>query len=163
MTKQTKAPQKAPEAPEAAVEELAALSIRELADRFRIEPQTDPHSDREFFLWDNMFTRTEDGLPLPNYTVQETAKVFFGKGSDWLRWRYRPATHFPDGYFVLDGVVLRPKRTESGNRYYTLADIERMAHALVENNAIDGEHLLIIIHMLLLQARLHRVIREPEA
>ncbi len=138
-------------------QELAAIPFSDLAERYGIQPQVDENG-REFFTWDNMFQRDGEGMPLPRYTVQETAKLFFAKGPDWLRWRYRPANHYPSGYFVLDGTVLDPKRTEKGNRYYTLADIERMAHALVENNAIDGEQLSVIIQIVLLQARLHRVI-----
>ncbi len=130
---------------------------------FGVIPQRDPVTGYKFFLWDTMFPRNGAGMPRPVYTVQETAKLFFGKGSDWLRWRYRPdkAGIYPDGYFVLNGVVLEPKRTEKDNRYYTLADIERMAYALVENNAIDADHLSVIIQLVLLQARLYQVIGEP--
>jgi DNA-binding transcriptional MerR regulator len=62
---------------------------------------------------------------------------------------------------VLNGLLLEPKRTEKGNRYYTLADIERMAHALVQNNAIDGDQLNVVIQLVLLEARLYHVIGEP--
>lgn len=140
-------------------EGLVAIPFSDLAQRFGLEPQEDPETGREFFLWDSMFDRNSEGLPLPFYTVQETSKLFFGKGSDWLRWRYRPATNHPEGYFTLDDLKLEPKRTEKGNRYYTLADIERMAHALAENNAIDGERLSVIIQLILLQAQLHKVIK----
>jgi hypothetical protein len=149
--------------PQGAAEPLVAIPFSDLAERFGLIPQEDPKTGMVFFLWDNMFHRTEDGIPIPNYTVQETAKVFFGRGPDWLRWRYRPANNYPDGYFVLKGTILEAKRTESGNRYYTLADIERMAHALVENNAIDGQQLSIILQLILLQARLHRVIKDVPA
>jgi hypothetical protein len=159
MSDSTQEPRKGPEEAEG----LVAIPFSDLAERFGLKPQKDPETGREFFLWDSMFNRTEDGTPLPAYTVQETAKVFFGRGPDWLRWRYRPATHYPQGYFVLDGTILEPKRTPKGNRYYTLADIERMAHALVENNAIDGEQLSIILQLVLLQARLHRVIKDVPA
>lgn len=129
---------------------------------FGITPQKDPKLGLSFFLWDNMFPTTTNGMPRPIYTVQETAKLFFGKGSDWLRWRYRAAEpNYPNGYFVLNGIVLEPKRTEKGNRYYTLADIERMAYALVENHAIDPDHLAVVLQLVLLQARLYRVIGEP--
>lgn len=137
-----------------------AVPFSDLADRFGLVPQEDPETGMVFFLWDHMFGQNANGIPQPAYTVQETSKFFFGRGSDWLRWRYRPATDYPDGYFVLKGVILEPKRTETGNRYYTLADIERMAHALAENDAIDGEQLSVIIQLVLLQARVHRVIKE---
>lgn len=129
---------------------------------FGTRPQEDPELGLSFFLWDNMFPIAGSGMPRPSYTVQETAKLFFGKGSDWLRWRYREAPHYPQGYFVLNGVSLEPKRTEKGNRYYTLADIERMAYALVENHAIDPEHLSVVIQLVLLEARLYHIIGQPE-
>lgn len=144
-----------------AAEGLAVVSFSELTLKYNIKAQKDPGSDRMFFMWDHMFELNEPGQPLPAYTVQETAKLFFGMGPDWLRWRYRPAKSFPQGYFVLDDVVLEPKRTSTGNRYYTLADVERMAHALVENGAIDGAKFSIILQLVLLQAVLHRVIEEP--
>lgn len=143
-------------------EGLVAIPFSDLAQRYGLEPQEDPEVGLSFFLWDSMFERDKDGLPFPNYTVQETSKLFFGKSSDWLRWRYRPANNYPDGYFMLGDTRLEPKRTESGNRYYTLADIERMAHALAKNNAIDGAQLSIILQIVLLQARLHRVIKDVE-
>lgn len=129
---------------------------------FGVKPQKDPKFNMSFYLWDTMFPKSESGMPSPTYTVQETAKLFFGKGSDWLRWRYREAPNYPNGYFVLNGIVLEPKRTEAGNRYYTLADIERMAHALVENHAIDPEQLVYIIQMVLMQAKINHIIGEPE-
>jgi hypothetical protein len=131
-------------------------------ESFGLAPQEDPKIGLSFYLWDTMFPKSGTGMPRPSYTVQETAKLFFGKGSDWLRWRYRAAEpHYPQGYFVLNGLLLEPKRTEKGNRFYTLADIERMAYALVQNNAIDGEQLSVVIQLVLLEARLYRVIGEP--
>ena len=149
--------------PQEEAEGLVAIPFSDLAERFGLEPQEDPETGREFFLWDSMCIRNDEGQPLPAYTVQETAKVFFGRGPDWLRWRYRPAREYPHGYFVLDNVILEPKRTEKGNRYYTLADIERMAHALAENNAIDGEQLSVILQLVLLQARVHGIIKSTPA
>jgi hypothetical protein len=148
-----------PETPEGGQVTFSLDSI----ESFGLEPQEDPGIGLSFYLWDTMFPKTGSGIPVPSYTVQETAKLFFGKGSDWLRWRYRPdkSGAYPHGYFVLNGVELEPKRTEMGNRYYTLADIERMAYALVENNAIDGDHLSVVLQIVLLEARLYRVIGEP--
>jgi len=106
----------------------------------------------------------------PNYSVQEVSKFFFGKNSDWLRWRYEsdervskktgmvttPARH-PQGFFVLDGVPLEPKRdSRAGYRYYTLADVERMAHALAQNGALDGYELLHTLRMVKLSADMWR-------
>lgn len=135
----------------------AVVPFSDFAERFGIEPQTDPETGRTFFLWDDMFQLSNSGLPYPNFAVQETAKCFFGKGPDWLRWRYRAASDYPDGYFVLDNVILLPKRTKKDLRYYTLADIERMAHALAINGAIDGEMLSNILEIVLQVAKLYDV------
>jgi hypothetical protein len=125
-----------------------------------IEPRQDPDTGLWFYLWDNMFDQDETGKPKPTFGAQETARVFFGKGADWLRWRYRPSDsgNYPDGYFVLNGVVLEPKRTPAGQRYYTLADIERMAHALASNEAIDGERVATIVAITLWVARLYEIV-----
>lgn len=105
---------------------------------------------------DSMFRPDKDGLLTPHFSVQEVAKFFFGNGPDWLRWRMRPddkrikhedgtveVVHgkYPEGYFVLDGEVMEFKRTSAGARYFTLADIERMAHALAQGDHIDGAQL----------------------
>lgn len=155
MSDETQEPQ---EVTEERTDGLFAVPFSDLAEKFGLTPQEDPESGLAFFLWDSMFPLNTEGQPLPAYTVQEASKVFFGRGPDWLRWRYRPAREYPHGYFVLGDVILEPKRTATGNRYYTLADIERMAHALAENNAIDGEQLSVIIQLVLLQARVHRII-----
>jgi len=133
-----------------------------LSERFGVELQEDPATGRKFFLWDDMFQMTPQGMPLPNFSVQEAAKSFFARSSDWLRWRYREAKEFPDGYFVLDGVVLEPKRNPKGQRYYTLADIERMAHALAQTGAIDGEMFANIMETVLNVARLYEVFDRSE-
>lgn len=86
-------------------------------------------------------------LPTPTYTVQEAAKFFFGKGADWLRWRSKKTPENPEGFFILDGKPLPDHRTDAGFRYYTLADIERMAHALAQNGGIDGGTLNTIVKL----------------
>lgn len=143
-------------------EGLVTFSLEGLVEEFGLQAQEDPETGRSFYLWDDMFPLDDEGQPVPSYTVQEAAKVFFARGSDWLRWRYRPATHYPQGYFVLGDVILEPKRTPKGFRYYTLADIERMARALAENHAIDGAQLSVILRLVILQARLHRVIEDVQ-
>ena len=69
----------------------------------------------------------------------------------------RPAKH-PDGFFILDGKPLEFKRVvmDSENpkaadpnavtaRYYTLADVERMGHALLQQEVITEDRLASII------------------
>lgn len=88
-------------------------------------------------------------LPKPNFSVAEVAKVFFAEDPDWLRWRLKKSEQNPNGFFVLDGQPLPDRRTDNGTkygfRYYTLGDIEKMAHALCQNGAISGARLLQIM------------------
>jgi hypothetical protein len=125
--------------------------------------------DRDYWVYDEMCQTDKFGIPVPNYSVQDAAKVFFARSADWLRWRGRPvhphkpneacnARCRPDGYFVLDGMKIEEKRTEAGARVYTLADIERMAHALAQNDALDGLTLTKVIMIVKWQARLYGVI-----
>lgn len=128
---------------------------------------------RRFWLDDSMFPLDKDNMPIPNFRVKDVAVVFFGKSDDWLRWRMRPDDKrvkdketgkttivkgkYPEGYFVLDNEVMEFKRTESDARYFTLADIERMAHALAQGGHIDGARLALVTKMVLTCARLHGV------
>lgn len=120
---------------------------------------------RRFWLDDSMFDKDAQGLYKPRFSVQEVAKCFFGKGADWLRWRSRPDSkgNHPHGYFILDGKPMDFKRLPSADpdqataRYYTLADIERMAHALAQQGAIDGTRLAHIVLMARTCARLYNV------
>lgn len=113
-----------------------------------------------FVVDDSMFRPDKDGLLFPHFSVQEVAKTFFGNGPDWLRWRMRPDDKrvkqpdgsvlvvkgkYPEGYFILDGKKIEPKRTDAGARYFTLADVERMAHALAQGGHIDGAQLQNIV------------------
>jgi hypothetical protein len=128
---------------------------------------------KRFWLDDTDFPLDKEGLPTPTFKVKEVAEVFFGKSDDWLRWRMRPNDRrvrnpetgevelvpgdHPDGYFILDGSPMEFKRTESGARYFTLADIERMATALAQGGHIDGARFTLVIKMVVTCARLHGV------
>lgn len=127
-----------------------------------VEPMSS--AGRRFMFDDDMFPLDKDGLPEPHFSVQECSKAFFGRSSDWLRWRYRAdkprknqTSVYPQGFFVLDGVPLEPKISEKGARYYTLPDIERMAHALAQNNVLDGEDLSHVLTIVKANAALHGV------
>lgn len=120
-------------------------------------------SGRRFWTDDSMFELDKDGRPKPSFAVQEVAKVFFGRGPDWLRWRYRRVERdgeviLPYGYFVLDGVPLETKKTPAGARYYSLADIERMAHALAQTGGIDGAQLANTVLLVKTIARIYGVL-----
>lgn len=96
-----------------------------------------------------MFTRY-DGSP-PFYSVSEASRFFFGLGAHWLRWRDRK------GDLVLDGAYVGGQRTAKGARRYTLADIERIGHALAQRGAIDSYRLDIVLRLAQLQASLHKL------
>lgn len=118
-----------------------------------------PPQGRRFWLDDSMFATDRKGLLTPRFSVQAVAQVFFGNGPDWLRWRMRPDPDNgrPDGYFLLDGKPLTIKRTDAGARYFTLADVERMATALAQEGAIDGLQLSNIVMMVKYCARIHGI------
>jgi hypothetical protein len=137
------------------------------------ENLTLPEGQR-FFLDDSMFPLDKRNKPVPTFKVKEVAEVFFGKSVDWLRWRMRPDDKrvkdkvtgeitvipgdHPDGFFILDEQPMDFKRTGPGARYFTLADIERMAVALAQGGHIDGARLALVIRMVVTCARLHGVI-----
>lgn len=117
-----------------------------------------PSGGRTYFLDDKDFKiDARSGMHVPNFAVQEVAKCFFGREADWLRWRMRPdkarvdgKQTYPNGCFVLNGKPMKFKRKPSEHggetaRYFTLADIERMAHALAQQGIIDGTRLSLIV------------------
>lgn len=132
-----------------------------------------PKDGRTYFLDDSDFKIDEKtGMHVPNFAVQEVAKCFFGKEADWLRWRMRPdkprtdgTQTYPEGAFVLDGKPMEFKRKPSPHggetaRYFTLADVERMAHALAQQGIIDGTRLSLIVLQVQACARTWGVWRE---
>lgn len=134
---------------------------------------THPEGKR-FWLDDDMFPLDAEGMHVPRFSVQEVAKSFFGQSADWLRWRMRSsrprndeAPSHPDGYFILDGEPMEFKRLKvnpkskkaddpnaSTARYYTLADIERMAHALGQQGVFSGQDVAHIVLMVQCCSRL---------
>lgn len=102
--------------------------------------------DDRAFITDAILDKVEEG---PFFKIGEVSKFFFGKSASWIRWRES------QGFFVLDGEDIVFKKTKSHNRYYTLADIERMAHALAGTNAINGTMLNNVILLIKVQARIH--------
>lgn len=146
-----------------------------------VEPELLVPEGKRFITDDSMFKPDKDGRLSPHFSVLEVAKVFFGCGPDWFRWRMRPDDHkvkgpdgkylrnpdgtfvmekgdYPEGYFVLDGEKIEPKRTEAGARYFTLADVERMAHALAQGGQIDGAQLTNTVMMVKACAKIYRFV-----
>lgn len=88
----------------------------------------------------------------PRWSTAEVAKVFFARTAHWMRWREQR------GHFFLDGVEVTPERKPSGVRSYTLADVERLAHALAGHNAISASQLAMAIRMLALSGEMYELI-----
>jgi hypothetical protein len=94
-----------------------------------------------------------DTSPRPHFNVSEVAKVFFARSPHWVRWREAR------GFFVLDEGTGQEKpvgnhRTQRGARYYTLSDVEEMAHALAQKQAITGSQLRTTLLLVENSARL---------
>ncbi len=102
--------------------------------------------------------RGEADRPAPTFTVSETAKIFFGRTSWWLRWCERMGKTSKGGKLVkveLNGKrvtkfvggkkVVEGRTGSNHSRNYTLGDIERLAHILAQNGAIDGVSLGIAL------------------
>lgn len=136
---------------------------------------------QRFITDPSMFPVDKSNRPVPRYSVQEAAKFFFASGPDWLRWRMRPddkkakdeqgnpildehGNHVmvegehPHGYFVLDGEPIEFARTSAGARYFTLYDIERMAHALAQGGQIDGAKLTQITRIVKTTAQMYGIV-----
>lgn len=134
---------------------------------------------QRFWTEESMFGTDKYGLPYPRFTVAETAKVFFGRGPDWLRMRMKPDTkkvkdpktqkvlevierRFPQGAFILDQDRMVFRRTPSGAHYFTLADIERMGHALAQSDVLPPEQLLNVLSIVKYVGRQHDIFETPE-
>jgi hypothetical protein len=123
---------------------------------------------RDYWIYPEMLQTDKNGVLVPSYTVKEVALVFFAKSADWLRWRSRPVHPHepqephsdrcrPDGYFVLDDEPIVPERTEHGARVYSLANVERMAHALTQNGGMSTEELIETIMIIKWTARRYKI------
>jgi len=93
-----------------------------------------------------------DASEKPIYDISEVAKVFFARSTSWVRWADR------QGHFILDGEYVggyRHNGKPSGERRYTLAHIEKMAHALGSNKVINHVQLRQALVMVKLQAEMY--------
>lgn len=121
---------------------------------------------KAFWLKDTMFeTDEKTGLLEPSFSVQEVARCFLGVKPDWLRWRMRSdraaESRGQEPLLMLNRKPLEFKRRNPSDpksgRYYTLADIERVAHALCQSGYIDGTKLAHVVLMVRTCARLHGI------
>lgn len=103
---------------------------------------SDPRLPHDRFILDGIDVSRE-----PHFTVSEVAKVFFGRSSHWMRWLER------HGWLELDGEAVGTKRTEQGARYYTLDDVENIAHALAQKGKINVAQLTNCLLIVQTEAR----------
>lgn len=87
-----------------------------------------------------------DVSKVPVFRTRQVAIIFFQKSPGWLRWRDR------QGFFVSENFHCEPARNDQNTRFYTLADIEVLAHAFDEHGIIDAMHLEITLHIIRLIA-----------
>lgn len=95
--------------------------------------------DRPYWIREEYLPTDKHGKPIPVFTRKEVAKCFFGWRSIWLKRRMAMASG-PDG-LLLDGEVYHLRRSRKGDPAFTLADIERVAHALAQAGLMTGQHL----------------------
>lgn len=123
----------------------------------------------------------------PKFSVGEMSKFFFLRGSYWVRWLDRKAAegsgcpkcdgtgrlavHHKDGSEGsrrcprCEGAGKVPwpdwgeaRRTESGARYYTLSDIEALAHKVAQQGIITPADLRLTLLLVKVQAQMARLI-----
>lgn len=85
---------------------------------------------RRFWLDESQFNIDSVGMPVPFFSFGEAGKAFFGRSKSWLH----DMTHVHPDYFYLDGAPFEFRYSASGIRYLSLAEVERLAHALYQSH-----------------------------
>lgn len=112
-----------------------------------LQMSINPPSGKRYWFDASVMPKDKRGEVKPVFRVAEVARTFFGKSSDWLRLLIKE--HAARGQvFVLDGKDLITHRTDTGNRIYNLADIELMAHALLQSGKIDVRQFITTLNIL---------------
>lgn len=88
----------------------------------------------------------------PTFSVNVTAKIFFGRSSDWIR------LHQRKNRFVLDGEEVGSTRTDAGYRSFSLGDVERMVYALGEGDVLNGVEMRNSLTVVRAIAAVHQMI-----
>lgn len=114
-----------------------------------------PGRHRRFWITDDMVAADGNGAPKPWFSTHTVATVFLGRSPAWLRVRMRQSEDYPQSMLVLDGKPIEIHRSSSDDRQFSLADIERTAHALYEAGQINAERFSCTIMMILWCARQH--------
>lgn len=127
-------------------------------------PQVSTPGGRRFVTTPEMYDPDE---LRPTYNMAIVAGTFFFRSTPWLRQKIRTVQvdqAKARGSYSEEGVLLTspleddlgpidPPRTESNHHAWRLYDIERMAHLFARNSIIEGEHLVLIIQTVKLQAK----------
>jgi hypothetical protein len=108
---------------------------------------------RRFWITEEMITRGRKGEPSPWFSTHTVATVFIGRSAAWLRVRMRTSDDFPYSELVLDGVPIEVHRSQTGDRQFSLRDIEMTAHALRETGSIDDDRFVCMVEMVVWCAR----------
>lgn len=120
-----------------------------------------PPGGKRFWLEDSMLPSGRLGQIKPLFKIGEVAKIFFARSPDWLR-GLGTQQEREGGVFELDGAPLEFKRTGSGARIYTLVDVERLAHALLEHGKIDVQQFVSAINIMRWMAYCYRILRSQD-
>lgn len=95
--------------------------------------------DRHYWIREEFLPLDKNKNFRPTFRQGEVAKFFFGRRIDWLRKKIKEAEQ--DGVLMLDGQPFNIRRSKGGQRVFSLAEVEYLAHALAQANAISGPFL----------------------
>lgn len=120
-----------------------------------------PPGGRQFWLEEGMLPQDRLGNIKPTFKIGEVAKVFFARSPDWLRW-LSTQNEQGGGIFELGGQPLTVRRTTSEARIYTLVDVERLAHALLEHGRIDMQQFTSAINIIRWMAYCYKILKPQD-
>lgn len=114
---------------------------------------------REFWITGDMIERGRKGEPKPWFSTHTVATVFIGRSAAWLRVRMRQSEDYPDSELIDEhGVPLDIHRSPTGDRQFSLADIEKTAYALRRSASIDEKRFVCMIMLVVWCARQNAVL-----
>lgn len=121
-----------------------------------------PPDGRRYWLEREMLPQGRLGQIKPTFKIGEVARIFFARSPDWLRWLDGKKHEPSGGVFELEGKPLEVERTDAGARIYTLVDVERIAHALLEHRRIDPAQFVGAINIVRWMAYNYKILRAEE-
>jgi hypothetical protein len=126
------------------------MSLSEAADQARERRREivvhDAEIDPDRLMLEGVEARTVPAM----FNLGEVTRFFFGKSTSWLR------NIEKEGGLIFEGRVMFLRRDEHNVRVASLADIERIAHALCQTHRITPDDLLVTLRLVKAQAQLHR-------